>query len=801
MKTKTTAAVEIRVEELLARMTLEEKLEQVRGKRGMRTFENKRLGIGAFSMADGPHGLRAQGRSTSFPTLVGLGATWDEGLARDMGQVLGQEAWLKGIQVVLGPCINMHRTPLGGRNFESLGEDPCLSGRLSAGYIRGMQSQEVACSVKHYAVNNQETERMQVSAEVDERTLRELYLPAFEESVKAGAWTVMAAYNKVNGRHACEHPHLLDDILRGEWGFKGLVMSDWGAVHSTEGTAWHGVDLEMPGPGYFFEKKLAQALAEGKVSEAAIDAKVRRILRVKVEMGLCGTGVSRGPRPSLKKVQDAGRKTALRIAREGIVLLKNRGGLLPLDASRMKSIAVIGPNAAAMRLGGDGSSMVNPTFGASPLQAIQKVVGPGVRVRYALGATMPGELTAVPPENLVDLRGQYFSNGDLKGKPTLVRRDAGLDFSWVEESPGKGLPVRPFSVRWTGRLKASVSGRHSLGVSSSDGSRLWLDGKLIVDHWKDHYWPEAKQVELELKAGKSYDLKLEYRLNTGEAAILRLGWLPPLDHLAEAKKLAAQCDAVIVFAGLSKYVEGEGKDRTRFDLPAGQEALIKSVSAVNPRTAVVLVNGTAVSTEGWLERVPALVEAFYPGQEGSQAMAEILFGAVNPSGRLCFTFYRSLKDSPCGPHYPGDKEFVRYREGLFTGYRNPRKEGVVFPFGHGLSYTRFSYGPLKVKVLGRGRAQAELRVSNTGRRAGKEVVQIYVGDRKSSLPRPERELKAFAKVSLNPGQSRKVSFKLEPRDFSFYDPSRGRWVLEAGEFEVMAGTSSAAILSRTKVTF
>jgi beta-glucosidase len=790
-------SVETQIEGLLGQMTLEEKLGEVRGANGMTGYENKRLGIRPFKMADGPHGLRAQGRSTAFPTLVAMAASWNPALAQRMGEVMGLEARSQGVNVILGPCINIHRVPLGGRNFESLSEDPVLAGRFAAAYIQGVQAQGVACSVKHFAVNNQETERLLTSANLDERTLREIYLPAFRQAVKeGGSWTVMAAYNKVNGTYCCENKHLLDEILREEWGFKGLVMSDWGAVHSTVGAAWRGVDVEMPGPGWFFAKPLKEAVDKGAVSVPVIEAKVRRILRTKHFLGLMSKPL---PKPAKAPIAAKGRQAALDIARQGLVLLKNEKNLLPLDTKRLRSLAVIGPNAVELRLGGDGSSLVSPTFRSIPLQAIQKQA-PGLRIEYALGAPMTGELLAVPQNRLQPgagkkgqgLWGEYFGNADFKGRPLFSRLDAKLDFEHVwEEKPDDRLGFRPWSARWTGFLVPEISGRHRLGLSSSDGSRLWLDGKLVVDHWKDHYWPELARTEVELKAGKRYAVKIEYRFHSGESAILRFGWLEPRDWKAEAVKAAKACDAAVIFAGLSRYVEGEGKDRTDYRLPEGQEDMCRAVVRANKRTVVVLVNGTAVAPGKWLAETPAVLEAFYPGQEGGQAMAEALFGKINPSGKLPFTWYQKLEDAACEGNYPGDKVSVNYREGIFVGYRHAEKFKVkpLFAFGHGLSYTRFEYSGLKL-VRKEGSTEVSLWVKNVGKWKGVETVQVYVSDTDSSVSRPLKELKDFCQAALKPGQGKLLSFCIPDSALRFFDPRLGRWKLEHGRFDILVGASS-----------
>lgn len=782
--------VEKRVEDLLRRMTLEEKVDQVSGADPMATRPNARLGIPALKMSDGPHGLRWD-KATAFPTAVSWGASWDVDLIERIGMALGREARAKGRNILLGPCINIHRTPLGGRDFESFGEDPYLVSRLVVAYVKGVQSQKIGTSVKHFACNNQEWERGTIDVKVDERALHEIYLPAFRAAVQeAGAWTLMAAYNRVNGPYCAANTPLLTDILKKQWGFKGLVMSDWGACHGTVDSANAGLDLEMPGPGEFFRGPLLAAIKKGEVSGAVLDDKIRRILRVMFWAGLFD-GIEQREKGALDTEEH--RALAREAAGKGIVLLKNARGVLPLSRERVKSIAVIGPNAAVARVGGGGSSAVTPFYSVSPLDGLKKKCGDKVSIRYALGCPMPNELSPVPPHNLTGLRAEYFGNKDLRGEPVVTRTESAVDFNWGGDSPAKGINADGFSARWSGKLAPTASGKYELGMTSDDGFRIYLNGKLLIDSWVDQA-EVTKTASVDLKAGQSYDLRIEYYENAG-GAMAKLGWVLPGNLLQDAVRAAAQSDVAIVFAGLSAQFESESFDRQNLELPGDQNALIEAVARTNKNTIVVLNNGAPVLMNRWIDRVPAIVEAWYPGQECGNAIADVLFGDVDPSGKLPMTFVKALEDSPSYGNYPGKDGVVRYAEGIFVGYRHFDTKNVepLFPFGHGLSYTKFEYSDLKIEPR---KNAVRFVLQNVGDRPGAEVVQLYVHDAESSVPRPAKELKAFKMVNLRPGEKQTVNFGLEEGSFAFYDVASKRWLAEPGKFEILVGSSSRDIRLR-----
>jgi beta-glucosidase len=789
--------VEARVEELLSRMTLDEKLSLLAGT-GFDTVPIPRLNIPALHMTDGPAGIRT-GPATSFPAGVALAASFDPTLVERVGAAIAREAKAQGKNVLLAPCVNIQRAPHAGRNFESFGEDPFLAARMSVAYTRGVQAEGVMASVKHYAANNQERERHTIDVRVDERALHELYFPAFKAAVQeGGAWSVMAAYNRVNGAFASENGYLLDEVLKKRWGFRGLVMSDWGAVESTVPTLRNGLDLEMPTGVFLNPAEVKKALANGSVTQPQIDDKVRRILRAMASLGLLDRPVPDGGASDTP----AHRKLARDAAREGVVLLKNERAVLPLDVSKLRSVAVIGPNAAVARLGGGGSARVVPPYSVSPLEGIKQRVGDRVRVEHAPGVVALEDTTPVPAENLRTpdgksngLQGEYFTNVELAGAPAVRRVDPQVDFRWATGSPAPGFPSDRFSTRWTGSLVATRGGRYSLSLSSNDGGRLYLDDKLVVDLWADHATLTGAAV-VELKAGEPRRLRVEHYESIGHADV-RLGWRRIEEGtLRAAVEAAKRADVAVVFAGLSEATETEALDRPDLNLPEGQDELIDAVVRANPNTVVVLNSGGPILPRGWLEAVPALVQAFYLGQEGGNALAEILFGDASPSGKLPASFPKRWEDSHAYGRYPGRDGVVSYDEGLLVGYRwfDAKKIEPLFPFGHGLSYTRFEYSGLK---LTQGRSDdggpvvwVEFEVANTGRRAGAEVAQVYVRDEESSLPRPLKELKGFSKVFLKAGEKKRLKLTLPASAFSFYDPARGGWVLEAGDFNVNVGASS-----------
>jgi beta-glucosidase len=811
--------IEQRVEGLLKKLTLDEKISLLSGQDIWNTVPVKRLGIPSITMTDGPHGVRAShpevrrkaGPATAFPTGISMGASWNSDLIEQVGQALGEETRGMDCDILLGPCVNIVRDPRGGRNFETFSEDPYLSGRTAVAYIKGVQSRGVGTSLKHYAVNNYEMERFRASSRVDERTLREIYLPQFETAVKeTQPWTVMCSYNRINGIYAGENDYLLNEILRKEWGFEGAVISDWGATHTVFNSVAHGLDLEMPGPARYY-KLLGDAVRNWQIDEQAVNEAARRVLRLVALSGRLDKKVFKGS-VNTKQHQSLAR----RLAEEAITLLKNDGGVLPLDKAKVKSAAVIGPNAAMAVVSGGGSSRVEPPYRVSPLEVLQEALGD--KITYERGCDNYDKPFEVPrawmtgPNGNHGMRGMMFLSPDFTGEPIITQDTPGSEFWWHSAWATHGAPG---SARWTTRLTIPESGHYLFHLEHMGGMRLYLDDELVLEsHAPDPAtstrFDASALATRELKEGQSYEFRLDFvRYPAQEIIAFKLGlgltFATGRDpRLERAVELAKRCEVALVFVGYPDAYETEGADRPSIGLMGRQDELIAAVAAANPKTVVVLNSGAPVSMP-WLEQVAAVVEAYYPGLESGNAMARILLGEVNPSGKLPVTFPVRLEDSPAfiNASYPGCRE-VNYGEGTFVGYRYYDKKDVapLFPFGHGLSYTTFAYSDLKVakKVKAGERAEVTVKVKNTGKLAGKEVVQLYVADLESALPRPPRELKGFAKVALKPGQSKTVAFTLNERSLAYYDPVKKGWVAEPGEFEVMVGSSSRDIRLKAKFT-
>ena len=695
--------VEQRVQDLLGRMTLQEKVAMLSGADWMRTVPNERLGIPSIKMADGPLGIRswagpssetnamvakAEVTTTAFPAGVAMAATWDTELLQSEGQAIGQEVKAVGRDMILGPTVNINRTPLWGRNFEGYGEDPYLTSRLAVAYIKGVQGEGVIATVKHFAANNQEFERHRINAIVDERALQEIYFPAFKAAVEeASVWSVMSAYNKLNGVYCAQNSFLLKDVLRKQWGFTGFVVSDWGSTYSTADTVNAGMDVEMPGGqamrdwlkkpeteaagnggGWLVPEKVLPEISSGKISPATIDDNVASILRV-----IFVSGQFDKPHTATGEIDTPEQRAlARKAATESIVLLKNAGDLLPLNPSKIHSVVVIGPNAAVARTGGGGSSLVTPKYSIAPLKSIQDRAGQSLQVSYALGVSMEGE------------------------------------------DPSKDTPVAREQLR------------------------------------------------------------------------------------NEAVSAAAKADAAIIVVGRSPALESEDFDIKSLDLPAGQDDLIEAVSKANKNTVVVINAGGPVVMTRWIAQVPAVLDLWYGGQEGGNAIADILFGDANPSGKLPVSFVKQWKDSPAYGHYPGENLQVEYAESIYVGYRYFDKQKVepLFPFGYGLSYTRFDYSDLKVspnKVSPGKPVEVSLSVRNSGSRAGAEVVELYVHDGHSSVDRPIKELKGFSRINLAPGEIKDVHFTLDRSAMAFYSTVKKDWATEPGQFDVLVGPSSRDI--------
>ncbi|HZS77954.1 MAG TPA: glycoside hydrolase family 3 C-terminal domain-containing protein [Ktedonobacteraceae bacterium] len=812
------------IQDLLAQMTLEEKVAMLAGTNMWYTVPVERLGIPSLKMTDGPNGARGAGsltggvKTTAFPAEISLASTWNIELVERVGQALADEARMKGAQVLLAPTVNIQRSPLGGRNFECFSEDPYLSARLAVAYITGLQREGIGASIKHYVCNDQEFERFSLSSEVRERALREIYLLPFQAAVReCQPWTIMAAYNLVNGVPASESPYLLTEILRGEWGFDGVVISDWfESVKSTAASINAGLDLEMPVPRWR-DEQLLEAVKQGEVSETTIDTSVRRLLLL-----LNKAGLFEHPQSGEEQAIDLPERRALvrEAAAEGIVLLKNEQQALPLEPSGLTKIAVIGPNAKVALTTGGGSAQVNAHYGVTPLEGIAAKLGDQVRVSYEIGCTnyrllplLDSRFVLAGTEgNEHGLAFEYFNNDDLSGAPIYREIQTMTDIMWFNLP--EGVNGAMFSARASGRFTPDETGPYTFSLVSAGLSRLSIDGREIIDNWTQQtsgteYFgfgsSEVKAV-VPLEAGHEYLLTLDFaKAVTSMLAAVRLGVLPPVpaNAIERATKLAAASDVAIVCVGFGGQWQSEGFDRPDMDLPGQQNELVEQVAAANPRTIVVLNTGSPI-TMPWLDRVAAVLQAWYPGQECGNAIADVLFGDVVPSGKLPQTFPVRVEDNPAYLNFPGENGKVYYGEGLFVGYRYYDKKRIapLFPFGFGLSYTTFSYSPLHLSAQEMGpheTLQVSLDVTNTGQQAGKEVVQLYVRDRQARLQRPEKELKGFAKVQLEPGESKTVTIPIGRDALAYYDDREHQWVAEAGEFDVLVGASSQDI--RATATF
>jgi beta-glucosidase len=820
---------------LLTQMTLEEKVSMVHGHSNDAYYiaPISRLGIPALTMTDGPAGITA-GKATALPAPIGLAATWDLAAAQQYGELLGREAKATGHNVFLGSCMDIARIPVDGRLFEALGEDPILTGQMAVRSIQGVQRHPVVATAKHYNVNVQEENRLEGDAQLDERTLQEIYTLPFAMAVQdSHVGAAMGAYNQVNGIYACENRHLLTEILKEQLGFQGWVMSDYGATHSTVEAANAGLDQEMA-TAVFFGDHLLQAIQTGQVSQAILDDKVQRILRTMFAQGLFEHPVQTSPLAAQEHGQ-----LAREIAGKGIVLMKNADGLLPLSSQELHSMAVIGGD-ADHNIAGGGSSLVQPTYVVSILEGIRRRAGEGVRVEYAEGVDPASAADLLPGPPLVPssvltptdsgpqthgLHAEYWANTRFEGEPSLVRidRQVGFNLGLFNFSSFNASSLKTpeeftnaISVRWTGSITPPTTGNYTLSLTHLGTARLYLDGQLLIDD--PGITLVTQSVTLHLVAGQPHALRIDYAADRPEqytpipgvlsiSAVIgskvRLGWEHPDDAvppaMQEAAALAARSDVAVVVV---RDYRSEHADLPGLTLPNEQDLLIRTVATANPRTIVVLATaGPALMP--WLEQVPAVLESWYGGQEMGWAVADVLFGDVTPSGKLPITFPRSDRDTPVSSpeQYSRTASVAHFSEGLFVGYRGYDRFGIepLFPFGHGLSYTSFAYSQLHVDpetTDGTRPIQVNFTITNTGTRAGAEIAQVYLG-LPASTGEPPRRLVGWAKVELEPGETRQVTVALDPnatsRPLSYWDMSTNGWEIASGDYTVYVGASSRDI--------
>jgi beta-glucosidase len=816
-----------RARDLASRLTLEEKVALMAGAAAFTLHGVERLGVPRIDMADGPTGVRSNAGepATVFPVGVAIASTWNPELTREVAAAIGREALALGARVVLAPTINIVRTPLWGRNFETYSEDPHLAGVLGAAFVAGLQSEGVGASLKHYAANNQEANRMTVSVEIDERTLREIYLAAFEHVVKeANPWTVMASYNKLDGVYATESRKLLTEILKDEWGYDGVVVSDWGAVHATAAAAEGGTDLEMPGPARWFGDKLTAAVRAGEVSEARVDAAAERLCLLIVRTGVLDE--AEAPRGELRSQRH--RDIAERAAAEAVVLLKNEGDLLPFEGVRR--LAVVGPNAAARRIQGGGSSQVRTDRRVSILSALEARLAGRAEVLHADGgdaettppAARPAMFSPDESRGQAGVHWEYFAGDDFSEAPVLARHERALS-KLVSHNLGAGATPGYAAFRWSGWMWPEHDGPHEISLRGPGEARLWLGGAPLIHAGtpapRDNLdvgggMVPRRTAAVDLVAGRAYPIRVEYvrarsereaQTHDGSQGLdwefVSLGVREPRGSIEAAAELAASCDAAVVVVGAASITEGEGYDRVDLELPGDQNALVEAVLAANPRTVVVLVNGAPYALP-WIDHAPAVLEGWLGGEAGPDAVARILLGEAEPSGRLPVTFPVRIEDTPAYGFYPGGAS-VSYGEKLHVGYRHydAANEPPLFPFGFGLTYTRFAYADIAApEAVQVGDAvEVSFKLKNVGQRPGKETAQLYVRPRGPSLDRPVKELKAFAKVELAPMQSTTVRLVLDERAFAYYDPEARRWVAEPGAYDILIGGSAADIELQTTV--
>jgi beta-glucosidase len=813
------------IDSLIARLTIDEKAALTAGADLWSTVAIERVDIPSVRVTDGPNGARgtsvpgsAGATAACVPCGSALGATWDVALIERIGQMLGDEARSKSCRVLLAPTVNIHRSPLAGRNFECYSEDPLLAGRMAAAFIRGVQSRDVATTVKHFVGNEAEFERMTISSVIDERTLREIYLLPFELAVREGGTLgVMTSYNRLNGSYCTDHVDLLADILRGEWGFEGFVLTDWFAATSTVGSATAGTDLEMPGPARAFGSHVADAVRAGELDESFLDAQARRLLSVFDRVGALDDPADA---TELSDDRTEHRALAREAAASASVLLRNEG-LLPLDFAEMRTVAVVGPNADRAQIMGGGSASLSVHYRTTPLDAIRARWGDDVGITYERGCDTDRTVQPLGGNTIAGAGGspgldvEFFGNPDFSGE-VLHRGRIAQSRVLLLGQAHPDVPAENFSLRATGRFTPVDSGTHTFTLVQAGRARLLVDDVVVLDGMADPpgrgtdffgFGSEEVSADVELTEGKAVDIAIEY--SSAHSAIVhgvKIGCRVPSppDLLERAVRAATDADLAIVVIGTNDDWESEGHDRSSLVLPGEQDELVRRVLAGNPNTVVVLNTGAPVALD-WADDAPALLQMWFGGQEMANALIDVLTGESEPGGRLPTTFPRRLEDNPSFGNFPGEFGQVRYGEGLLVGYRwyDSRQVLPRFPFGHGLSYTSFTISDVGAdsdSFERGGTLRLRANITNTGSRAGSEVVQCYVASMGARVTRPRMELKAFSKVALGSGASTEVQFELDDRAFAYWDPQAASWRVDSGQYEVHVGRSSADIAQVVHVT-
>lgn len=786
-----TEQAEQRAKALVEKMTLEEKIDYISGVRSFYIRAIPRLGIPEIRMADGPQGIRNNTQSTMYPSGILSASTWNRELVRELGNGLGRDAKARGVSILLGPGVNIYRSPLCGRNFEYFGEDPYLSSETAKQYILGVQDKGVIATVKHFAANNQEWSRHHASSDVDERTLQEIYFPSFRKAVQeAGVGAVMDSYNPINGVHATENAWMNIEILRKQWGFKGILMSDWTSVYSTVGAANGGLDLEMPVGKFMVKEKLIPVIENGIVKEKTIDEKVQHILQTLITFGLFDNPLED---KSIERDNAESKATALNLAREGIVMLKNDDNVLPL---RKGHTLIIGPNADMIPTGG-GSGFVTPYSTVSVYEGMTQIKG-NKKITLLSDSLLYKDISknifTDISLNKQGFTGYYFKDKKLSGEPCHQGITTRINYAWKYGSPYPDIQDDHFSVQWKGVYKADQSGTIRFQISGDDGYRILVNGKTISGDWGNHAL-SSRNAFMQVEKDSLYQLQIDYFENVGEATIkFEAGMLDKNLLNYELKK----ADNVVMCLGFDSNTESEGFDRP-FALPYGQEFLIDEVTKVHKNVITVINSGGGIDFRNWGNKVKAILMAWYPGQEGGKAIAEILTGKISPSGKLPISIEEKWEDNPTFNNYYDKRNVphkrVQYAEGIFVGYRGYDRTGKqpLYPFGFGLSYSQFTYENLQLRKKQKNQVEVSFELKNTGKMNAAEVAQIYVKDCKASVPRPLKELKGYEKVFLKKGETKRITILLNEDAFSFYDTDKKNFVIEKGDFEILVGPSSSEL--------